>query len=139
MIAAQLPTQEKAHRFPPLFWFAGAALALAALLPLPGRGRIAGLPSTCPFYHLTGLPCPGCGLTRSFVCLAHGHWREAFSYHPLGPVLFGACLAYVLFKLANLRFTLTSRQKTYGITVLAAAMLVAWTLRLCGVCPLPYA
>jgi hypothetical protein len=63
--------------------------AASILLPLPAsNGRIAHLPSVCLFYNLTGLPCPGCGLTRSFVCLGHGHWREALHWHPLGPLLF---------------------------------------------------
>ncbi len=37
---------------------------------------------------MTGLPCPGCGLTRSFVSLGHGHFWEALHWHPLGPALF---------------------------------------------------
>ena len=38
----------------------------------------------CPFRRLTGLPCPGCGLTRSWVYLVHGWWRESFLAHPFG-------------------------------------------------------
>jgi len=44
-------------------------------------------PVICPFRRLTGLPCPGCGLTRSWVYLAHGWWRESFLAHPFGPLL----------------------------------------------------
>lgn len=67
--------------------------AASALLPLPHgtNGQIGNLPSLCLFYHLTGLPCPGCGLTRSFVSLGHGHFAEALHWHPLGPVLFLLC------------------------------------------------
>lgn len=61
------------------------------------QGRIAHLPSFCPFYNLTGLPCPGCGLTRAFVCLGHGQWREAWHWHPLG------WLIYALFAVLWLR------------------------------------
>jgi hypothetical protein len=39
-------------------------------------------PVICPVRFLTGLPCPGCGLTRSWVYLAHGHWAEAWAAHP---------------------------------------------------------
>ena len=67
-----------------------AVLVLSVLLPQPGAdGRIAGLPSVCLFYHLTGLPCPGCGLTRSFVFLGHADWQDALRWHPLGPAIYG--------------------------------------------------
>lgn len=45
--------------------------------------------------RMTGLDCPGCGLTRSFVSLAHGQWAAAWSYHPAGPLLF-AVVAFQL-------------------------------------------
>jgi len=62
-----------------------AVFAASVLLPLPASGgRIAHLPSVCLFYQLTGLPCPGCGLTRSFVCIGHGYWRDSLHWHPLG-------------------------------------------------------
>lgn len=48
-------------------------------------------PLRCPLLTLTGIPCPGCGLTRSFVAIAQGNWSEAISYHGLGPVLFVGC------------------------------------------------
>jgi len=74
-----------------------AILAASLLLPLPGRGGSIGhLPSVCPFYNLTGLPCPGCGLTRAFVCLGHGQWRESLHWHPLGWLVYGVCLLFWL-------------------------------------------
>lgn len=42
----------------------------------------------CLFRKLTGLPCPGCGMTRSFCALAKGHWQQALQFHPLGPLAF---------------------------------------------------
>lgn len=43
---------------------------------------------TCPFLSLTGLPCPGCGLTRSCSCLLRGEFQQSIAFHPFGPVLF---------------------------------------------------
>ncbi len=37
----------------------------------------------CLFKWFTGLPCPGCGMTRAYVQLFSGHLEEAFYYHPL--------------------------------------------------------
>ncbi len=43
-------------------------------------------PVLCPFRHVTGLPCPGCGLTRSWVALGHGDVSSAFGFNAFGPV-----------------------------------------------------
>ena len=40
----------------------------------------------CPFKQLTGLPCPGCGMTHATVALLRGDFRAMLSYHPLAPV-----------------------------------------------------
>jgi uncharacterized protein DUF2752 len=42
----------------------------------------------CGFKNLTGLPCPGCGLTHSFCAIGKGRLGEAFSYNLLGLPLF---------------------------------------------------
>lgn len=51
-------------------------------------------PLRCPLLTLTGIPCPGCGLTRSFVAIAQGDWSEAVAYHGLGPILFAGCVVW---------------------------------------------
>jgi hypothetical protein len=42
-----------------------------------------------------GIPSPLSGMTRSFVALASGDPAAAFRWHPLGPVVFVACVAAV--------------------------------------------
>jgi len=70
--------------------------ALSFALPIPGGdGRILGLPTVCPFNHMTGLPCPGCGLTRAFVSMAHGHLVDAVRWHALSPIMFALGLGLV--------------------------------------------
>jgi hypothetical protein len=42
------------------------------------------LPETCLARSIFGIPCPGCGLTRSFIYLARGDWQQAQALHHLG-------------------------------------------------------
>ena len=37
----------------------------------------------CPFRFLTGIPCPGCGMTRAVWALIRLDFSAAFRYHPL--------------------------------------------------------
>jgi hypothetical protein len=39
----------------------------------------------CPLYSLTGLACPGCGLTRGFHALFHGDILTALDYNAMIP------------------------------------------------------
>jgi hypothetical protein len=40
----------------------------------------------CPIFHATGIPCPGCGLSRATSYLLRGDWQSAFSLHIFAPV-----------------------------------------------------
>jgi Protein of unknown function (DUF2752) len=42
----------------------------------------------CPVRHWTGVICPSCGMTRSFMAIARGDWGSAIDYHLFGPLLF---------------------------------------------------
>jgi uncharacterized protein DUF2752 len=42
----------------------------------------------CPFYYLTGHPCPFCGGTRSFAYMWRGDLADAVRLYPLGPLFF---------------------------------------------------
>ncbi len=121
------------QRLPISFYATGAVLALSLGLPLPQHGSIAGMPSICPFFNITGTPCPGCGLTRSFVSLAHGHIREAFAWHPLGPIMFTGALLYLVGTALGWKWP--KEQLVLG--TLFVLMLMFWGLRLSGVFPMP--
>jgi hypothetical protein len=41
----------------------------------------------CPFHRLTGLDCPGCGMTRAGAAMLTGDFRQALAHHPLAPAL----------------------------------------------------
>jgi len=62
----------------------------AVLSPSPEALSFFGqdIPILCSFRRITGYGCPGCGLTRSFVFMAHFRPLEAFQMNYMGPVLF---------------------------------------------------
>lgn len=37
----------------------------------------------CPVAYSLHEPCPGCGLTRATFACAHGHFGDAYQFHPL--------------------------------------------------------
>lgn len=80
-------------------------LILAALLePHPEVVRLFGhdVPPMCAFSVLTGLSCPGCGLTRSFAFLEHGDLGASFAMNPLGPALWSLVAAQVPYRMLRL-------------------------------------
>lgn len=62
---------------------------LASIVLVPGPDLVSlfgvGIPKVCLWKRMTGMDCPGCGLTRSFTYMGHGQIQEAFRYHKLGP------------------------------------------------------
>ncbi len=37
---------------------------------------------TCPIRAVSGIPCPACGMTRSFLALLQLDWKESLYYNP---------------------------------------------------------
>ena len=58
----------------------------------------AGFFPLCPFHALTGLNCPGCGLTRGFNALFHGDFLNALHLNALIP-LYALIFGYILLSL----------------------------------------
>jgi hypothetical protein len=69
---------------------------LAAFAAFWGIVYFTGSGTFCLFKTFTGIPCPGCGLTRSFVSLCHLDFYSSFFHHPLLLlVLFSMGIAFV--------------------------------------------
>lgn len=56
-----------------------AVLVAAALLPTGWESPV----PLCVVKGLTGLDCPGCGMTRAFLFIGHGRIADAAAMHPL--------------------------------------------------------
>lgn len=87
-----------------------AVLAASAVLQVSADDRVVvpGLsrhpfPATCLSQRMFGVDCPGCGLTRSFVHLAHRRWHAAWSAHRLGWLAFLAVAIQVPYRLLLIR------------------------------------
>src|SRR5258708_20727215 len=50
----------------------------------------------CPFFYLTGHPCPFCGGTRSFAYMWQGDFSNPVRLFPLGPMFFTGTFAVVI-------------------------------------------
>ena len=50
----------------------------------------------CPFYHLTGIPCPGCGLTRATIAILNGEFHNALLLNPLSFLVDCCLIIYLL-------------------------------------------
>jgi hypothetical protein len=88
---------------------AAGVLALALILRVDGAGRVVvpvldlPLPEICTAQRWFGLNCPGCGLTRSFISLAHADAASAWRFNPAGLLWFGVACAQIPYRMLQLR------------------------------------
>ncbi len=105
-----------------------------------GTHRQLGLPP-CEFGSMTGVPCPGCGLTTSFAHMAHGHVLSGFSAHLMGPMLFlitafvAVYAPWAIAKKRPLSVLIDGRVSSTVLAVTSALGLLTWTLRVAHVLP----
>ncbi|HBB88870.1 MAG TPA: hypothetical protein DC047_14775 [Blastocatellia bacterium] len=129
------------HVFPPIspilrdrkFTFAlvGATGLHIALVSL-------NLPSwECPIFRLTGIPCPGCGLSRATMLLLKGDLAGSFRFHAFAPIFLFAISTLILSVLlprsilqpAIARAELIER-KTGLAALILGGLIIYWLARL---------
>jgi len=118
-----------AERAPPhdllVAWSIVAVAALVAARLLPPHG----LPFfACPLRTLTGVPCPACGATRTFIHHAHARFIDGLLLSPGATVLFMLAVAVPVFTLA--RATVLRRRVVIDLPgpVRSRLRAVAWAL-----------
>ena len=88
------------------------------------------LPPLCGSRVFFGVECPGCGLTRSFVALAHFDWQQSVKYNRVGWLVAVAVVLQIPFRtymLWELRRRVVLRHWMQWIGwALIAIMIVSW-------------
>lgn len=77
-----------------VFWAQIGILVIIYVLVFKITGH--GIP--CIFRTITGLECPGCGMTRAISALASGHFKEAVSYNILSVSLLPILSIYLVYR-----------------------------------------
>lgn len=81
----------------------------------------------CSFKHLTGVSCPGCGLTRSFHAGANFYIAEAFAFHLLGPLfLLGFAFLFLKYLFESVTGK-TIQMKNNRIVVKTISLIIIFT------------
>lgn len=93
-------------------------------------------PHTCWFRQITGIGCPGCGLTRCFVSITHGDLVAAWGFNPAGLPFFLVVVGQIPYRalqIWRIRHDLPAWHPTRLSSVvalgLAAALLTQWVCR----------
>ncbi len=120
------------------------ALLLSAVLSVQGETDVVvpilgrPLPEICLARWQFGVNCPGCGLTRSFISLAHGDVAGAWSFNPAGVLWFAAFLWQIPYRGYQLRrlsqgkpaLCVSRRLASTCYIALGAALIAQWVARL---------
>lgn len=96
------------------------------------------LPSwECPIFRWSGIPCPGCGLTRALILLMQGDLRAALHFHAFAPVFLLAIVALILAALLPgsivqpvLAGTELWERRTGFTIIVLAGLILYWLVRL---------
>ena len=107
----------------------GLAFAAYMLRETGGAGWMPG----CMFRKVTGLDCPGCGMTRGTYALLHGRVGDAFRFNPVGMVLLPLAMIglgiEVIGWVRGKRLPFNLNPGRWGATVIMVVMIVWWVGR----------
>lgn len=124
-----LATLLRNRRFGLLLTGALSLNAIAVVLHLPGW--------ECAFFRVTGVPCPGCGLTRACLLLLRGDLNTSVRFHAFAPVFI--VLIAILIMCTLLPRTVTEpfinraealERQTKITVVILAGLILYWLARL---------
>lgn len=118
-------------RYERMLLLSNVTLAMTAVVTVIGICTLFFGGFKCVFRTLTGIPCPGCGMTRALLALLSWDLSGALYYHPLFfvPPLMAVCAALALVSRNE------KRKKLFLalLILLFAAFTICWIVRVaCG-------
>ncbi len=130
----------------PLHWFllilSVVVIGIALVLAVPGEGRTnevtvfgATLPELCTSKRFLNRECPGCGMTRCFISLAHFDIARAWQFNPAGIFLFAVLLVQIPYRIVQLVRIRTGRMPlhypwlVWSMWLLPVFLLAQWVIR----------
>jgi hypothetical protein len=91
----------------------------------------------CPILVTTGVPCPGCGLSRASAAILHGDWKRMAELHIFAPFLVFTGLLTGLFailpgkyRIKLLEFIERFEEKSRFTFFLFVGLIIYWGVRL---------
>lgn len=95
-VLANLGSYQQADKIGHLIFlsFAFLIILLSFLMSTDGKQAVflpgfnSPLPDSCSSRRLLGVDCPGCGLTRAFICISHGQLSEAWKFNRASFVIY---------------------------------------------------
>jgi hypothetical protein len=94
------------------------------------------IPSMCSTRVLTGIDCPGCGLTRAFISISHGRFLEAWQFNPASFAVYAFVAAQIpwhsiqLWRIARRRQPLESNLVYLAPIGLVVVLMANWLIKL---------
>ncbi|MFF2889416.1 DUF2752 domain-containing protein [Paenibacillus sp. NPDC057967] len=102
------------QRHPKLFW--GTMLGAGGLLYAKAWLPLTGLAIPCPIHAVTGLYCPGCGITRAALSLLELDVHQAFRFNSL---IFVLAPLFALYAWTNAK-----KKRRMGGTIMALMLAI---------------
>jgi hypothetical protein len=124
-----------------LLLLCSAVVSLSLLLSTRGPEQVIvpivnlPLPGLCMSKNLFNAECPGCGMTRCFISLAHGDLQAAWNFNPAGLLFFALVVSQIPLRAIQIWRIRTGRPELgigrwqWPLFVVVGLMLVQWGVK----------
>ncbi len=94
----------------------------------------------CPMAVITGIPCPGCGMTRATLHALHGDFAASFRFHPLAMIIVpllaiyasAHAVSYIRHGVSKVDSIVNGKWIDRGLILLLLTLLGVWVARFFG-------